>query len=92
MALGISKAELLGMPSVTTSNIKFSLPEEDQAPIVAALQLLDAHLKSLDPILQDSGREMLRKWAAGTSTAEEVSNALDAMSLATRAMVSKIKR
>lgn len=65
----------------TTPNIKFSMGD-DQAPIVRALESLDRHLKELAPVFQDSGRDVLRKWAMGTATVEEVANALEAMALA----------
>jgi transcriptional regulator with XRE-family HTH domain len=88
-ALGITKAELLGMPSHTTPNIKFSVSADEHAPIAQALQLLDAHLKALAPVLQDSGREVLRKWAIGAATVTEVADALEAMALASESMKNK---
>lgn len=80
-ALGIDKALLMGMQAHTTPNIKFSMGD-DQAPIVRALESLDRCLKELAPVFQDSGRDVLRKWAMGTATAKEVANALEAMALA----------
>jgi transcriptional regulator with XRE-family HTH domain len=75
--------------SHTTSNIKFSVAADEQAPIAQALQALDAHLKALAPVLQDSGREVLRKWATGAATVEEVANALEAMALASNTLTQK---
>lgn len=74
--------------SHTTPNIKFSMGD-DQAPIVQALESLDQHLKALAPVFQDSGREVLRKWAVGAATVEEVSNALEAMALASESLSGK---
>lgn len=76
-------------PSSITPNIKFSLPPEDEADIVAALRTLDAHLNALSPMLLDAGREVLRKWATGTASVDEVANALEAMSLASQSMEKK---
>ena len=73
----------------TKANIKFSMPSEDQTPIAQALQSLDSHLKALAPVLQDSGREVLRKWAIGAATVEEVANAFQAMALASTSMSGK---
>ncbi len=75
--------------SNATSNIKFSLPPKEKANIVHALQSLDAHLKALAPVLQDSGREVLRKWVIGAATIEEVTNALEAMALASTTISGK---
>lgn len=74
--------------SHTTANIKFSMGD-DQAPIVQALESLDRRLKELAPVFQDSGREVMRKWAMGTATVKEVSDALEAMSLASKSMEGK---
>ena len=77
------------IPSLTTPNIKFSLPAEDEADIVAALRVLDDHLKGLSPVLVDAGREVLRKWATGVASIDEVANALEAMALASETMQKK---
>lgn len=78
----------LSNPSHTTPNIKFSMGD-DQAPIVQALESLDAHLKALAPVFQDSGREVLRKWAVGAATVQEVADALEAMALASESLSGK---
>jgi transcriptional regulator with XRE-family HTH domain len=93
-ALGVSQQWLATgegemRPSHATPNVKFSLPAEDQAPIAQALQALDARLKALAPVLQDSGREVLRKWAIGTATATEAKDALEALALASASMKKK---
>jgi transcriptional regulator with XRE-family HTH domain len=87
-ALGIDKALLMGLHAHTTPNVKFSMGD-DQAPIVQALESLDQHLKALAPVFQDSGREVLRKWAVGAATVEEVANALEAMALASETLGNK---
>lgn len=74
--------------SHTTANIKFSMGD-DQAPIVQALESLDQQLKSLAPVFQDSGREVLRKWAVGAATVQEVADALEAMQLASDSLGKK---
>lgn len=74
--------------SHTTPNIKFSMGD-DQAPIVRALESLDQHLQALAPVFQDSGREVLRKWAMGITTTTEVADALEAMALASETMGQK---
>lgn len=79
----------LSNPSNTTPNIKFSMGADDQAAIVQALESLDRHLKALAPVFQDSGREVLRKWAVGAATVEEVANALEAMALASESLSGK---
>lgn len=78
----------LSNPSNTTPSIKFSMGD-DAAPIVLALESLDQHLKALAPVFQDSGREVLRKWAVGAATVEEVANALEAMALASESLANK---
>lgn len=35
--------------------------------------------ESFAPVFPDSGREVLRRWAMGTATGEEVADALEAM-------------
>lgn len=74
--------------SNTTPNIKFSMGD-DQAPIVQALESLDQHLKALAPVFHDSGREVLRKWAVGAATVQEVADALEAMALASESLFAK---
>lgn len=76
------------LPSNTTPNIRFSMGD-DQAPIAQALGALDRHLNKLAPVLQDSGREVLRKWALGIATTAEVVDALEAMALASESMGKK---
>ncbi len=76
-------------PSHAPPNIKFSVATSEQAPIARSLQSLDAHLKALAPVLQDSGREVLRKWAIGTATATEAKDALEALALASASMKKK---
>ena len=76
-------------PSHSTPNIKFRVAADEKAPIAQALQMLDAHLKALAPVLQDSGREVLRKWATGAATVTEVADALEAMALASESMKNK---
>lgn len=72
----------------TTPNIKFSMGDE-QAPIVQALESLDRHLKALAPVFQDSGREVLRKWATGAASTSDVADALEAMALASASIAKK---
>lgn len=88
-ALGIDKALLMGMHANTTPNIRFSMGADEQTPIVQALESLDRRLKELAPVFQDSGREVLRKWAMGIATTAEVADALEAMSLASKSMEKK---
>lgn len=51
-----------------------------------ALQVLDAHLEVLAPILMESGRDVLKKWASGLATRTEVSATLSALQLASQTM------
>jgi hypothetical protein len=75
--------------SHSTPNIKFTGPEAAEEPIVSALLTLDGHLKALAPVFQDSGREVLRKWAIGIASTQEVADALYAMSLASASLGKK---
>lgn len=61
-------------------------PVDALPQIAASLQNLDAQIKALAPIFQDSGREVLRKWLSCTVTASEAAAALQAMALASSAM------
>jgi transcriptional regulator with XRE-family HTH domain len=74
--------------SYSTSNIKFSTGD-GQAPIAKALEALDRHLKELAPVLQDPGREVLRKWAIGLLTTSQVADVLEALNLASESMANK---
>ena len=76
------------VPTNAPPSIKFNMGD-DQPPLVHALESLDRHLKELAPVLQDSGREVLRKWAMGIATTAEVADALQAMALASESMVKK---
>jgi hypothetical protein len=80
---------VLSNTSHATPNIKFSVATSEQTPIARSLQSLDAHLKALAPVLQDSGREVLHKWAIGAATATEAKDALEALALASASIKKK---
>lgn len=85
--LATGEGEMLA--GVTAANIKFSLDEQEQAPIVQSLKALDTHLAALAPVFKDSAREVLRKWALGLASQEDAADALQAMALATESMPKK---
>jgi len=87
--------DCLGVPgwfglSNITPNVRFTLPSDgDVIEIAHALQALDEHLQALAPVLQDAGRDILRKSLAGTATVDDAVQALEAMAMTSKAMGNK---
>jgi transcriptional regulator with XRE-family HTH domain len=78
------------IPSNSTPEVRFTLPSDgDVIEIGHALQALDEHLQALAPVLQDAGRDILRKWLAGAATVDGAVQALEAMAFASKAMNKK---
>jgi hypothetical protein len=78
------------IPSNSTPEVRFTLPSDgDVIEIAHALQALDEHLQALAPVLQDAGRDILRKWLAGTATVDDAVQALEAMAMTSKAMTKK---
>jgi transcriptional regulator with XRE-family HTH domain len=78
------------IPSNGTPSVRFALPSDgDVIEIAHALQALDEHLHALAPVLQDAGRDILRKWLAGTATVDDAVQALEAMAMTSKAMGNK---
>jgi transcriptional regulator with XRE-family HTH domain len=78
------------IPSNSTPEVRFTLPSDgDVIEIGHALQALDEHLQGLAPVLQDAGRDILRKWLASTATVDDAVQALEAMAMTSKAMNKK---
>jgi transcriptional regulator with XRE-family HTH domain len=78
------------LPSRDTPEVRFTLPSDgDVIEVAHALHALDEHLQGLAPVLQDAGRDILRKWLASTATVDDAVQALEAMAMTSKAMNKK---
>ena len=74
------------MLDASSIKIHFNAEKKAQPSVFESLDLLDGYVNGLAPILQDAGREVLRKWALGQSSTDEASQALQGLALASKSM------